>query len=164
MWPVTRSAFLEGLFQQVPGFLAAGLVAAQHHLAVTVFHPLEENLHVGPGLDLAVFAGLGEFLQGNAAFGLEANVDDHVVAFDGDHAPPKNGSLEGRTAAKLLIEQGGEILLRRCGARLDVGHAVRLPFVSIAIQAGRLSPAVFPAARQGPCVCQTGLIGAVTLP
>ena len=42
--------------------------------------------HLIADLDGGVFAGLGEFLGGDTAFGLEADIDDGEVVFDGDDA------------------------------------------------------------------------------
>src|SRR3546814_18891030 len=56
-------------------------LAAQHRLAVLVLHPLEVDFHLVADLQLRHLAGLGEFLQGHAAFRLQANVDQRAVAF-----------------------------------------------------------------------------------
>ena len=56
---------------------------------------------------------VGEFLEGDAALGLEADVDDGHVLFDGDDAALDDRAFEGLVLAIGLIEQSGEILARR---------------------------------------------------
>ncbi len=65
----------EALLEQRPGFLAAGLLTAELRFAVLVFHPLEIDFDDVADLDLGRLAGDGEFLEGDAAFGLKTNVD-----------------------------------------------------------------------------------------
>ena len=85
---------LEVLFQQGPGFLAPRLLARQLRLAVLVFHALEEDLDRVAGLDLGRLAGGREFLQGHAALGFQADVDQHHVVFDRDDLALDDGAFE----------------------------------------------------------------------
>src|SRR3546814_6473970 len=70
-------------------------LAAQHRLAVLVLHPLEVDFHLVADLQLRHLAGLGEFLQGHAAFRLQANVDQRAVAFDRDDGAAQHLAFEG---------------------------------------------------------------------
>src|SRR3954447_6939100 len=73
---------LEGLLELAPALFAARLVARQHGFAEGVLDPVEEHFHLVADLELAVAAGAGKFAQGNAALGLQADVDDGHVLFD----------------------------------------------------------------------------------
>ncbi len=106
---------LERLLELAPAFLAARLVARQHGLAKGVFDALEINLDDIADLDLVVAAGPGEFLQRNAALGLQAHVDDGEVLFDPDHRPFDDGAFLQVTVAERFFEQRGKIFARRRG-------------------------------------------------
>ena len=80
--PVTRWTVVERLLEQRPGFFALGLLAGQDGFAVLVFHPLEVDFDRVAELEFQVAAGGAEFFQGDAAFRLQADVDEHVVVFD----------------------------------------------------------------------------------
>ena len=86
--PVTRWLSLNALLELGPGFLAPRLLARQHGLAVLVFHALEIDLDRVADLDLGRLAGGGEFLERDAAFGLQADIDEGEVVLDGDDACP----------------------------------------------------------------------------
>ncbi len=77
----------ELLFELDPALLAAGLVARQHGFAQRVLDALDIDLDGVADLQRAVL-GLGaEFLQRDAAFDLQADVDDgHVLLDRGDEA------------------------------------------------------------------------------
>src|SRR5262245_38000890 len=74
-----------GLLKLCPGFLAARLVAREHRLAERIFDALEIDLDLVALLDRDVLAGLGEFLDGDTAFSLEADIDDHIIILDRNH-------------------------------------------------------------------------------
>jgi hypothetical protein len=107
----------EGLFQLHPGFLALGLFARQHGLAVLVLDALEEHLDLVARDQLRGLSALGEFLEGDAAFGLEAHVDHRHVAFYGDHGALEDRALEAFDLAEGLVEQVGEAFLAQIGRR-----------------------------------------------
>ena len=107
------AAILERLLELDPGFLASGLLARQNGLAVLVLHAVEIDLDLVADLDFRRLAGLGEFLQGNAALGLQSDVDERGVALDGDDDALEDGALQTLDLAERFIEQGGEALLFR---------------------------------------------------
>src|SRR5690606_18889168 len=83
---VDRLAVGEDHFQTGPGFLAAGLVAADDRLAQGVLDALQVDLDVVADLrDHGAFAD-AEFTGGDAAFGLQTDVDDQDVLFHADDA------------------------------------------------------------------------------
>jgi hypothetical protein len=100
----------EGALQAGPGFLAAGLLAAQNDAAVAVFVPLHIQLDHVAGLHVRLLAGRAEFLEGHAAFALQANVDDGEFFGEADYPAGNDGPIEAGILAKGLIEEGGEIL------------------------------------------------------
>jgi hypothetical protein len=54
-----------------------------------------------------------EFLEGNAAFGLQTDVDDGDVFFDGNDDSLDDGAFQGIILAIALVEKCGKILARR---------------------------------------------------
>jgi hypothetical protein len=72
---------------------------------------------------LAFAAGASEFLEGHAAFALEADVDDGEVLLDRDHTMPltTEPSCED-PPAKDSFEQRGEIVAGRGGRRRIRNH------------------------------------------
>ena len=97
------------LFQAGPGFLAAGLVAADDRLAHGVLEALEEDLDLVADLQrgLAVIVE-AELLQKDAALGLETDVDDREVLLDRRHAALDHRTFGEITAGHALVEQVGE--------------------------------------------------------
>ena len=83
-------------FETGPGLLAAGLVARQHRFAERILDALEINFNRVAGLDRDVLAGLGEFLERDAAFGFETDIDDHEIVFDGHDAALDDHAFGGR--------------------------------------------------------------------
>ena len=81
----------ERLFEPDPALLAPCLLARQHRLAEGILDPLEIDLDDVADLEVLVTAGAVEFLDGHAAFRLEADVDDREVLLDGD-----DGALDDR--------------------------------------------------------------------
>ena len=75
---------LEVLLEPGPALLAAGLLARQHRLAERVLDALEIDLDLVADREVVAAARRAEFLQRDAAFGLEADVDDGDVLLDGD--------------------------------------------------------------------------------
>ena len=68
----------------------------------------------------AVFA-LAEFAHGDAAFGLQADVDDDDVFFDADDAAVNDLAFAEIAALQLLVQKGGEIV---AGGGEGVSHEV----------------------------------------
>ena len=101
---------VECLLELDPGLLAARLITAQHRLAFAVFEPLEINFDLVADLDLGGLPAFGKFLQRHAAFGLEADVDQRHVVFDGDDDAGDHGTFDGVANFKRCGEQRREIL------------------------------------------------------
>ena len=76
-----------------------------------VFHALEINFDDVADLDLGSLAGDGEFLEGDAAFGFETNVDQYHVVLDGDHMALDDRAFEAGGSTERFIEEGGKALL-----------------------------------------------------
>src|SRR3984957_16472114 len=106
---------LERLLKLAPALLAARLVARQHGFTKGIFDAFEIDFDGVADLDLVVATGPGEFLQRNAALGLQAHVDDGEVFFDPDHRPFDDGAFLQVTIAERFFEQRGKIFTRRRG-------------------------------------------------
>ena len=103
---------LEGLFELDPALLAARLVARDDRLAERVLDALEIDLDLVADLDAAFAARAREFLERDAAFGLEADIDDGEILLDRDDGALDDGALGHVVGAEALVEQGREILAR----------------------------------------------------
>ena len=96
---------LEGFFQIGPGLFATGLLARQDDRAVAVFVPLDVQLDHVAGLDVRLGAGGAEFLQGNAALGLQADIDDGEFVGQANDPAGDDGAVETRVRAKRFIKE-----------------------------------------------------------
>src|SRR5579862_523933 len=114
---------LKTLFQKGPGFLAPGFLARQRGFAVLVLHALEEDFDDVADLDLRPGAAGGEFLQRDAAFRFEADIDEGGIILDRDHTPLDDGAFEPVGDAKRLIEQRGKAFLPSDGGFCCYGHS-----------------------------------------
>ena len=85
---------LERLFQVGPGFLAPRLFARQHDGAVAVLVALDIQLDGVAGLDFRLGAGRAEFLERDAAFGFQADIDDGVFVGEAEDAAGDDGAVE----------------------------------------------------------------------
>jgi len=63
-------------------------------------------------MDLRLIVPGGEFLQGDPAFGFEADIDQGGVVLDRDDTPLDDGAFKAVGATHRFIEQGREILFR----------------------------------------------------
>ena len=63
-----------------------------------------------------------EFLERDAAFGLQTDIDDGDVFFDGDDAALDDRTFESFVLAVAFIEQSGKILARRVHSRVASGR------------------------------------------
>ena len=106
---------LEGALQAGPGFLAAGFFAGQDDGAVAVFVALDIELDHVAGLDVRLLSGKAEFLERDAAFGFEADIDDGEFLGQADDPSGDDGAVKAGIPAEGLVEQGGEILAPPCG-------------------------------------------------
>ena len=105
---------LERLFELDPALLAARLVARDDGLAERILDALQIDLDLFADLRGGIAAIAGEFLEGDAAFGLQTDVDDGDVLFNRDHAALDDGTFESLVIAIAFVEQGGKIFARRC--------------------------------------------------
>ena len=103
----------EALFQARPGFFAARLLAADDSVAQRVLDAVEIDFDDVAGLRLARAVIDQEFAERNAAFGLEANVDNDKVVFEGDDGGRNNAALDHAALAEAFIEEGGEVVAGR---------------------------------------------------
>ena len=62
-----------------------------------------------PGLTSGLAAGRAEFLERDAALGLQADIDDGEFVGEADDAAGDDGAVEAGVPAERLIEKGGEI-------------------------------------------------------
>ena len=69
---------------------------------------LDDRAH----LDGAVTAGLAEFLERDAAFGLETDVDDREILFDRDDGALDDGAFQRLVLDERVHQQGFKIFLR----------------------------------------------------
>ncbi len=115
-----------GLLQTVPGFLAAGLLTADRRFAAGVLDAVQIDLDLVADLDAGLFAGIGKFLQIDAAFHLVADVDDGLACLDGNDAAFDNAALVGGVNLEAFIQKGLELLHGRFSA-----HTYSVSFVSV---------------------------------
>ena len=101
---------LERLFQVGPGFLAPRLFARQDDGAVLVLIALDIQLDGVAWLDVRLGAGRAEFLERDAAFGFQADVDDGVFVGEALDPAGDDRAIEAGIASQGFIEQGGEVL------------------------------------------------------
>ena len=100
---------VEALLELHPALLAARLLAAEHRFAEGVLDALEIDLDLVADLQAGLAAGYGEFLERNAAFGLQTDIDDREILFDCDDRPLDDGALHEFIGFERLVEEGGKI-------------------------------------------------------
>ena len=123
MTPCDLLVVLERLLELAPAFLAARLVAREHRLAERVLDALQIDLDLVADLDFVAAAGAGEFAERDAAFGLQADVDDGEVLLDADDGALDDGAFLQIALAEGLIEHRGKIFARGRGSGSS-GHEV----------------------------------------
>jgi hypothetical protein len=126
---------VESLLQLDPAFLAAGLVARQDGFTQRILDALQVNLDRVADLDVGGHARHGEFLEGDAALGLQADIDHGEVVLDGDDGALDDGAFLRALGLEALFQHRGEIfaagggngfgLAEGCGAR----HADKFLYV-----------------------------------
>src|SRR5216684_1305633 len=99
---------LERLLEQGPGLLAARLLARELRLAVLVLHPLEEDLDGVADLDVRLVAGRlaggSEFLEIDAAFRFEADIDEDRIILDREDAALDDGAFEAARPSQGFVQ------------------------------------------------------------
>ena len=109
------------LFELDPALFAAGLLTRQHGLAHRVLDAIDIDLDLGTDLDGPVTAGLAEFLEGDAAFGLETDVDDREILLDRDDLALNNGAFHRLVFHERVHQEGFEVFLH-CSLRVSQTH------------------------------------------
>ena len=94
------------LLEPRPALLAPRLLARQHGLAHGVLDALKIDVDLVADGEVGGAAGDAKFFQGNAAFGLEADIDDGNVLLDRD-----DGALDD---VAFLERRGGQRLFKQC--------------------------------------------------
>jgi hypothetical protein len=100
----------ESPLQRRPGFLAPGFFAREDDGAVAILVALHIEFDHVARLHVRLLAGQAEFLERDAAFGFQADIDDGEFIGEADHPPGDDRPVEARVQAKGLIEERGEIL------------------------------------------------------
>jgi hypothetical protein len=113
---------LEGLFELDPALFPPRLIPRDDGLAERVLDTLEIDLDFVADARRRIAAVIGEFLEGDAPFRLEADVDHGHVLLDRHHLALDDGAFEGLVVAIGFGEQSGKILARgRVGG--CIGHS-----------------------------------------
>ncbi len=73
-----------------------------------VFHALEIDFDDVADLDLVLLSGGGEFLERDAPFGLQADIDQDEFIFDSDDGALEHAAFEAGAGAEGFLEQRGE--------------------------------------------------------
>ena len=115
MWPSTLDWSLKRALEPVPALLAARLVAAEDGLAAAVLEALDIDVDPVADPDLGRLAVGAELLERHPAFGLQPDVDHHLVIVDIDHGTLDDGTFESAVRAELLIQHRGEVVAREPG-------------------------------------------------
>jgi hypothetical protein len=109
---------LEGLADALPHAHEVGALLGEDDLALVVLDLVEVDLDLGAGNQLRLVAELGLL---DHALGLEADVDEDVVAGDADDAALDDAAfLVAAERAGVLREQGGARLFGETGLDLEV--------------------------------------------
>jgi hypothetical protein len=96
-------------FELDPALFTAGLFAAQHRFAHRVLDAIDIDFHDRADGDGAVTASLAEFLERNAPFGLETDIDDRQILFDRDHGSLDDGAFQRLVVDERVHQQGFKI-------------------------------------------------------
>jgi hypothetical protein len=97
-------------FKLDPAFFAASLLARQNSFAEGVFDALDLNFDFIADLQLAVLGAGAEFLESDASFDLQADVDNRNILFDGGDDTLGDVAFCQIVRGKGLFEKGCEIL------------------------------------------------------
>ena len=105
-------AFAEFVFELVPGGFAAGAVAAEHRFAFGVFDAVDIDFDFIADAGSGFGFGALEFLEIDAAFAFEADIDMRHAVFDGSDGALDDAAFEAAVigATELLVEHGREIV------------------------------------------------------
>ncbi len=106
---------VERLFEPDPAFLAPCLVARQDRFAHRILDALDIDLDFVADFDVGHHPRHREFFERDAAFGLQADIDDGKIVLDGDDRAAHDRSFGGRTFDEALFEHCREIVAARGG-------------------------------------------------
>ena len=132
------------LLETGPAFLTARFFAREHGLAERILDALEIDVDLVADGKTGGATWEREFLEGNAAFGLEPDVDNRNVLLDGDDGTFDDIAFLKRGPRKGLVKKGCEFVVARVtqtGLRLD--HLVSWYFrakIRIASELNRNAP------------------------
>ncbi len=101
-----------GALDLVPDLHLLGLLAREHDMAVPIFGPLEQHVDNVAGLHGDLTAFVGELVDGNHAFRLEADIDNDLVVGDLQHGPLDHFAFRDVAEAGIVKVQKTRILLR----------------------------------------------------
>ena len=101
--------FLKRDFQKSPCLFTAGALTAEDSLTVLVFHPLQIDVDDIADLDLRGLARHAEFLERNAPFGFQTDLDQYVIAVDRKNRSLDDGTFCQVAVAKAFLQQGSEV-------------------------------------------------------
>src|SRR5690606_23792161 len=104
---------VELLFQTNPALFAASLFTAQHRFAKRVFDALDVNFDFVADVQLAVLGLRAEFLERNAAFYFQTDINDGHVFFDGRNDALYDGTFNSGFCAEGFVEKARKIVARR---------------------------------------------------
>src|SRR5262245_39156544 len=96
-----------------PALLAARFFARQHGLAHGVLDALEIDVDLVAHGKVGGTAGDAKFFQGNAALGLEADIDHRNVLLDPDDGALDDVTFLQRRGGQRLFKQGRELVVAR---------------------------------------------------
>jgi len=127
-----------GLFETVPGRLAAGHLAGEHRLAARVLGGAEVDLDLVADGDVGRLAGAREFLEFDAAFHLVADVDDGLSRLDGDDLALDHRAFGRRVHFEAFVQEGLELLHASVLRHVAVGF-LRFGFSGLTVGSAGLS-------------------------
>ena len=111
------------LFEPGPALFAARLLARQHRFAGRVLDPLEINVDFVADGEIGRAARDAELFEGDAAFGLQPDIDDGDVLLDCDDGALDHAAFLERGSGEQLLEKGREFVAARMAhTRLRLGH------------------------------------------
>jgi len=127
---------VEGLLEPDPAFLATGFVTGEDRFAHRVLDALDIDLDLIADDDARRLSRHREFLQRDAAFRFEADIDHRVVVLDGDDRSAHDGAFRGRAYFEALFEHGREIVAARCGNGFKGGSTCHVFTCQMFVPAG----------------------------
>src|SRR5574337_512529 len=119
-----QGAFIERLFEVVPGSDALGFVARQAGFAVAVFQHLDGDLDVVTRLHFDFAPVVTELVDVDVAFGLQAGIHHHEVLIDADHFGGDDFPGAHFLAGEAFFEKSGKALHAGLSGGGSSGHGV----------------------------------------